>query len=390
MKKFKMTVLFFILILFNRGALASELFRPYRSGRADFDVTVDYFKTTSNFISDGSKTDLLSGTYFQIINTTIGGRYVLLQDWGVTTGLNVGSSESSDALATRKNSTLNKAFIGTDYQIFNTHFWSLVADLSYSYAVEKIDPTADNTLSSDGADEVKGILTTALDFDGLVPFGQVGVDYRMQGLSTLLLYSGGIELRFDDIKFGGLLTGQATLKNDDNTDKPFLRDVVTGRVNAGSRKFDSINPTLLDSEIYLKYNFDSNFSLKTFGGYTVIGTNNAVGFHVGAAVNWGFGGESSNSKSSSSGKVKQMKRSLPQNKISIDPNDKSFTEDTNDGVNQDYFKPVTTGQDQYIEQIEGSQNSLNNATQPDVPPATNPAEKDYKIKLKKLKKPSSP
>ena len=384
-----MMALLFILFLFNRATLASELFRSYRADRADFDITVDYFKTTANFISDGSKTNLLSGTYFQIINTTIGGRYVLLQDWGVAAGLNVGSGESTDALATRKNSTLNKAFFGTDYQIFNTHFWSLVADFSYFYAVEKIDPAADNALNSDGADEVKGTLTTALDFNGIVPFGQVGIDYRMQGFSTLLLYSGGLELHFDDIKLGGLLKGQATLKNDDDTDKPFLRDLVTGRVNAGSRKFDSINPTLVDSEIYLKYNFDSNFSLKTFGGYTVIGTNNAVGFHAGATVTWGFGGDSASKKNSTS-KIKQMKPSRPQNKISIDPNDKSFSEDTNDGVNQDYFKPVTSGPDQYIEQIQGSQNSLNNATEPDAPAATNPSEKEYKIKLKKLKKPSSP
>lgn len=389
MKKFRMTALFFILILFNRAAVASELFRPYRAGRADFDITIDYFKTTANFISDGSKTDLLAGTYFQIINTSIGGRYVLLQDWAVTAAVNVGSSESTDALATRRNSTLNKALIGTDYQIFNTRFWSLLADVSYSYAIEKTDLTTDNTLSSDGADEVKAIITTALDFDGLVPFGQVGVDYRTQGLSTLLLYAGGIELRFDDIKFGGLLTGQATLKDDENTAKPFLRDVLTGRVNAGSRKFDSVNPTLLDSEIYLKYNFDSNLSLKTFGGYTLIGTNSAVGIHAGATVTWGFGGDSSN-KSNSSGKVKQLKRPLPQNKISIDPNDKYFSEDTNDGVNQDYFKPVAPGKDQYIEQIEGSPKSLKNATEPDTPAATNPSEKDYKIKIKKLKKKSSP
>ena len=389
MKKIKITALFFILILFNRMALGSELFRSYRPGRADFNATLDYFKTTANFNSDGSKTDLLSGTYFQIINTNFGGRYVLIQDFGVTASANVGSSESTDALATRRNSTLNKIFIGADYQIFKTHFWSLTSELSYNYAVEKVDPTSDNTLSSDGADEVKGVLTSALDFDWLVPFGQVGINYRTQGLSTLLLYVGGLELRFDNIKFGGLLTGQATLKDDDNSTKPFLRDVVTGRVNAGSRKFDSVNPTLLDSEIYLKYNFDSNFSLKTFGGYTFLGTNNAVGIHAGTTLTWGFGGEPS-SKSNSAVKVKQLRRPLPKSTISIDPNDKYFNEDTNDGVNQDYFKAVSPGRDQYIEQIEGSPKSLKNATEPDAPVEPNPVEKDYKIKIKKLKKQSSP
>ena len=59
-------------------------------------------------------------------------------------------------------------------------------------------------------------------------------------------------------------------------------------------------------------------------------------------------------------------------------------------MNQDYFKTVSPGQDQYIEQIEGSPKSLKNATEPDAPAAKNPSEKDYKIKIRKLKKPSSP
>lgn len=389
MKKFKIIMPVLLLTIFNTTVLADEIFRPYFPGRADFNFTVDYFKTTANFISDGSKTDMLSGMYFQNIDTTFGARYVLLENLGFSTALKVGNSESTDAVATRRNSSLSKILLGSDYQVFNTGFWNLTADLSYSQAIEKVDPATDSALNNDGANEIQGGLRTSLDFDRFAPFGQIGINYRTEGLSTLLLYSGGLEFRFESIKLGGLVTGYSTLKEDENTAKPFIRDLVTGRVDAGSKKYYSVNPTLLDSELYLQYNFDRNLSFKTFGGYTLIGTNTAVGFHMGAAVTWGFGGEESNPQRSSLTKGNQNKKSNLKNTLSMDPSDKQFSEDTNDGVNQDYFKPVIPTQDHYIEQLKGSPKSLQNATEiepQEAPFNANTFEKDYKIKLKKKKK----
>ncbi len=375
------------LTFLNSEAYAADFFRDYRDGRADFGANLNYFKSTANFNSDGTKSDLISGTYFQSIDTTLSTRYVLIKDLGLSTTLNVGSSESADTLATRRNSSANKISIGSDYQIFNTGFWNLILDLSYSHALEKVDATADTVLNNDGANEVQAGLSTTLNFDGFVPFGQVGAIYRTEGLSTLLTYTGGAELRFDEIKLGGLLNGYSTLKQDENTARPFVRDLLTNRVDAVSKKYDAVNPTLLDSQIYLSYNFDPDFSIKTFGGYTLIGSNDAVGLHFGAAMTIGFGGERYVKRNQI--RNNSLQKSPPKNSLSLDPNEKSFKEDTNDGVNQDYFKPVNPSKDQYIEQIEGSPKSLKNATEPDpvVPTAAETAlQKDYKIKIKKKKK----
>ncbi len=387
----KILIIFTLLSLvtfFKTHASADEMFRNYRDGRADFDLTVNYFKTTANFSADGSKTDLLSGTYFQNIDTVIGARYVLFKDFGMSSGINIGSAEATDMVATRRNSTLNKIYVGADYQVFNTGSWNLITDFSYSHALEKIDTAGDSTLNNDGADEVKAILTSTVDFGGFVPFGQIGINYRTEGLSTLLLYSGGAELRFSEVTLGGMVTGYSTAKQDENTTKPFVRDTVTARVDAGSKKFDSVNPTLLDSLVYLKYNFDQDLSFKTFAGYTLLGTNTAVGLHFGAAVNWGFGGETI--RRSQPTKNTSGRKQKPRSNLSVDPMDKNFKEDTNDGVNQDYFKTVNPAKDKYIEQINGSPKSLENATDPEPEPEDNQKfEKEYKIKLKKKKKKKS-
>lgn len=392
MKKIRIILPLFLLTVLVRSGFADEVLHSYRQGRADFGISVDYFKTTANFGTDGSKVDLLSGNYFQKIDTYIGARYVLFDDWSVFANVKVGGSESMDALSTRRNSSVSQILIGTGYQLFNTGFWATSVDLSYTQAVEKIDPATDNVLNNDGANEVRGLATTSLNFDDLVPFAQVGINYRTEGLATLLLYTGGVELKLSPVNLGVLLRGLSTLKEDANTARPFVRDLITGRVDAGSRKYDSINPSLLDSELYLKYDFGRDLSFKTFGGYTLSGSNSAVGFHVGAEINWGFGADGSRSSSVPT-KRNAVRKPIPKNKITLDPSDKSFTEDTNDGVNQDYFKPLAPAKDQYIEQIEGSPKSLKNATESESDPAAvvpvqqpEPFAQDYKIKLRKKKK----
>ena len=79
--------------------------------------------------------------------------------------------------------------------------------------------------------------------------------------------------------------------------------------------------------------------------------------------------------------------------------DNYFKEDTNDGVNQDYFKPVAPAQKNYIQQVEGSKQNLQNTTTNDqvneqakqneeVKKQLNNLEYTIKLKQKKKKKKS--
>ncbi|MFZ3228808.1 MAG: hypothetical protein WA160_01290 [Pseudobdellovibrio sp.] len=399
MKKIKIITIGFLLVAFSNLAFADSNFRSYSLGRIDTEVTVNYFKTDSNFSTSGSKVDLPSGFTYQVINFTPEVRYVVLPDFGISAGLNVGSAESSDTIATRRNSSLNKIFIGADYLLYNTNWLSLMTEFSYTQVLEKVKIDTDTVLNSDGANEIIALISSVINYEPFYPFFKGGIKYRTEGLSSLFLYIAGIETRFSDFSLGGLATGYISIKDDDLTSTSSTREILTNRVDAYSKKYDSINPNLLDSEFYLKYNFSKDLAMKAFAGYTILGSNTAMGLHAGFSAQWSFGGDSIRTSHPKEVEQKRqqvvkplppviIKKAVP---IKTNPtNSNGFKEDVNDGVNQDYFKPVTPSNEEYIEQIEGSSKSLKNATDPeptdDMTVKQIDSNSGYQIKLKKIKK----
>ncbi len=354
----------------------NEVFKNFTDGRFDSNYSFEFFKTEANFSSDGAAVALPSGNYYQISNINLSGRYVPTSDLGFFTSVNIGNAESSNPSATRKNSTLNQFTLGIDYLMYDSGTFSMYADVSYGYAIEKIKLDTDSVLNNDGADEVRAQLTTIINLDGIYPFGRIGVNYRNEGLASLMTYAAGFELRYEQIALGGGIDGYLTIKEDAKTNQSIDRDTVTARVNAGSKAFYGINPNHMDSDIYLKYRFDEEISLKVNGGYSLIGSNSAQGFHVGIAFAWGFGGQQNSQR------LVPVYREIPTTKK---PPTKKFEEDTNDGVNQDYFKPVKPSQDNYIKQMDEPK-AVVPQDEPSIP-ATKPmpaAPPGYKLKLKKI------
>ena len=367
-------------------------------GKYEFDITLDYFKTTSNFSSAGTKESLPSGNHLQSINTMFRTRYTLTEQSALVGGVVIGNTESKDNLATRTNSSLSHVVFGGDYRIIETQLWNLTAEGSFTYILDKFNAATDAALNNDGANEIKALLGMSYFWGDFRPFAKGGINYRFEGLSTLFIYSLGSEIRYDSFYYGFLLNGVMTIKDDEKTQKAFERESVTNRVNASSKRYHSINPNLLDTEVYITFKLNKNFSIKPFAGYTLSGSNTAEGFHMGITVGWGHEAPIQRFKSQKT----ELKNKNTDRPTAIDPSDKGFKEDTNDGVNQDYFKNVNPSKDNYIEQLEGPSKNLQNATEPEPEseqeyiapiskpkpkPVFNPAiEKDYKIKIKKKKK----
>ncbi len=382
MKNLKKIALIVSLLLLGQNLFASEVFKNFNQGRFDSEYQVNFFKTDANFAADGAQQSLLNGNTFQIIDAGLEARYVLIKDLGLFAGLNVGSSESNDAFATRRNSSLNFVHLGADYNLLTYDWMDLYVDLSYHHAIEKIASDTDSALNSDGASEVHADTVMLFSFDYIKPFAAIGVNYRMEGLSTLLTYAVGAESHFDSFILGAALNGFASVVDDSKTSSTFERDFIINRVNAGSKKYASINPNHLDSDLYMKYIFNEDFSFKVNGGYSVIGSNSAVGYHVGAAFNWGFGG----------GEARRQSHPVDRSKKTTAQPAKKFQEDTNDGVNQDYFKPVKPSNENYIDEVSPSKSGTKavEATDDEMQMTTkktlSPNDPEYKIKLKKKKK----
>ncbi len=377
-----------LLLTFSEESLANNPYQVFKKNRIDFDIKTNYFKSEANFTSDGSQQSLFRSNSFQNIDVTSSVRWELIEDLGLIGGFNIASSESSDALSTRKNSTLNRIDLGADYLFWNSDIHEAFVRLMSSYSLEKIELNTDSVLNSDGATEIKPEVVIRFNFGGLYPYASGGLNYRSNGLSMLATYAAGIEARFSEIGLGAAILGRTSIKDDDQTNSASVRDILNNRVNAGSKKYFAVNPNSTDLELNLNFSASDNLLFKLFGGYTLLGSNSAVGYNAGIAVNFNYGEK--NQVRSVHKKKNKLQSNENLNTISREPTPNDFKEDTNDGVNQEYFKPVAPVQKEYINQVDGSAENLENTTATDaeleqIQIKQKLQDGEYKIKLKKKK-----
>jgi hypothetical protein len=387
----KKLLLSFLLFVFAQPTFASNPYQVFHKDRMDINVRANYFKSQSNFGSDGSQQSLLGDNYFQNIDVTSSLRWELIEDLGFIGGFNVAASESADLLTTRKNSTVNRIDIGADYLFWTSSIHETFATIMYSHSLEATALNTDTVSNSDGAAEIQADISTRFNMNGFYPYFQGGLNYRSEGFSTLATYAVGAEFRFSEIGLGASILGKASITDDQYTGTPATRDTVNNRVNGGSKKYFAVNPNSTDLEVNLNFAASEMMLLKFFGGYTLVGSNSALGYNAGVTLNLAFGG----SKAHSVRKRSEHKDNL--NTISRELTPEDFKEDTNDGVNQDYFKPVAPAQKNYIQQVEGSKQNLQNTTTNDqvseqekqneeVKKQLNNLEYTIKLKQKKKKK----
>ncbi|MES2802763.1 MAG: hypothetical protein V4654_09750 [Bdellovibrionota bacterium] len=362
-------------------------YQVYRPQRFDLAVDTQFYKTTANFDSGGEKTDLAFENSFQIVDVSPQLRWGMFRDLGVRLGGNVGSSESVDPINTRNNSTFNRLDVGADYRLLNYESFQTILDFEYSHAIEKVQTATDSSLNSNGASEIKSTLIMRLDLGSFYPYTYIGANIRSEGLSTLLTYGVGGEFRFSELGLGAVVEGFSSVKDDEFTNSASRRDLITTRVNGGSRKFYSINPNALAAEVFLNFAMTEWIKFKAYGGADVTGSNTSQGFFVGGALtftlDYGSGGDDLEEQ-------RVIRRSQRAKKVKK-PVDNSFKESTDDGVDQNYFKSVDPSNDDYVQPIEeeeeqqpapqnGTGSSVNPSTQSDLD------QLGYQIKLKKLKK----
>lgn len=337
-----------------------QVYKPYR---LDIAIDTQFYKTTANFDSNGEKVNLPFDNTFQIIDVNPQLRWGITQDLGLRLGGNIGSSESVDPTNTRTNSTFNRVDVGADYLLLDFDSFQTILDFEYSHAIEKVEATTDSALNSNGANEVKPTVLLRMDLDSFYPYAYIGGNFRSEGLSTLMTYGAGGEFRFSEMGLGAAIKGFATVKDDEFTNSPTGRDSVTSRVNAGSKKFYSINPNSMATELFLNFAMTNDIKFKVYGGADIIGSNTSQGFHAGAMLTYALDFD---------GGKERVQRTKKRG---------GFKEDTDDGVDQNYFKPIDENKDDYVQPLDEQPSSqVDPATQNDLD------ELGYTIKLKKLKK----
>lgn len=338
--KFLNPTLVILGILFCFGqSFAINHYKHFEAGIWQAQSQVSYLKSKTNFNTSGKISDLPNSNYFQIIDITSGVKYGISDDFNAFGNFNVGIAESNSTDATRSNSTLNKILVGGEYLLGNS-FPQFILEFYGLFDLEKVDNGQDNVMNSEAANELTGKLNLQFDFSSFYIFGYGGYSYRDKGRSNLFPWGLNAEWAFDGTTLGGEIFGFQSITDDKDKGaaNEVVRDALRSRVNGGSAKYYTTNPSVIDSNLYLKIGFGRDFMIWIAGGIPLVGNNYSNGPHVESGLRWTFGSGSlkRNHKREVSIPVSETSR------LSTDKKVETFKEDTNDGVDQRIFKATPT------------------------------------------------
>lgn len=306
----------------SEGRALNE-FKRYSDNLWELEVTSKYFQTSANYLKSGGTFDSLpNGNTYQLLNTDFSARWVPLKNWGFIAGTSLGYAQSKDTTQTRSNSQFNRLFLGTDFILFERGF-KLIPELTAVIPLVKADKTSDAAQTAEGATELAGRLIARFDFSRFHNQGYFGVNYRDEGRASLMTYGAGSEIEFHNWFLGGEIAGFTTAQQDTSTANPADRETTSFKVNAQSAIFNSVNPGILNANLWYRYEGAQN-SLTLGGGTTLNGTNSAAGQQVFAS--W----------------VHRFQKTFHSSEPSepMRPVLDRFKEETHDDVDQNLFRPA--------------------------------------------------
>lgn len=328
MKRAMLLGILWTLSFWSPLAAAAEGTRKFKDGSWDLGAAGSYFVTNANYTNSGSQTSLLGGDSYTLLDLDFTGRGVI-GAFALDAGLKVGNAESKGTTATRANSSISSASVGLEY---GTAFGAIevIPSLSLSIPVEKVSIDQDSVMNNEGVLATTAFLDVQTPFEGFTLISGAGYTMRGEGRSQLIPWHLGVEIDGDAKAFGLLLHGYQSFQDDSDTGttNEANRQVTSIRVNAGSCTFYCLNPSIVETRGFARFDVNRRWTLELAGEFSVTGANSAVGFSLGGGIVYHF----------DAAPVRRKKRS-PRDGLAVDPYSDLFQEDTNDGVDQKMFTP---------------------------------------------------
>lgn len=247
-------------------------------------VKTSFFDSDANFdASDGTFERLGGSKYFKVFNLGVLWDQVVSKRGAWRFGLTGSQAESFDGSFVRKNSALTEVMLGYQY-FFKAKPIKMKPEIFVIYPVKSVDETTDEVIPSEGAPIAKFGMWFQKRWLSLDNYAYLGFTHRAEGRSSLAEYTLGTKKDMDGIELGAEVSGFESVTDDEFTDIPTQRSAITDAVNGGSRKFFSVNPSLLTTKFYLNLQVSDAFSLE--GGYGIdiqgknVGKGNTIYFNL--------------------------------------------------------------------------------------------------------------
>lgn len=320
--KLLFSVAFFI-FLPALQALGFDEFRTTEAGQWDLEADFNYYNATANYSRDGGEYESLPGGFaYKLMEFDFGARWTPSNKWGFFTQARYGYAASDDGVTSRTNGAFSHLKFGADLQMGRFASFDLMPEFSLLFPMSRVSPSEDKVLVGEGAMELDARLIAKTQWSFLQPMAFVGITYRDEGRSTLLPYGFGAEVAFSSMALGAELRGYQSIIDDEKTDEPLTKEGVRFK-NGGALKFYSVNPSLLETNLWLRFNKSGRYQFKIGGGTSITGSSMAAGWSVFTTLNYQFETTARSSYDSAP----------PQPDPAIE-----FREETHDGVDQNIFR----------------------------------------------------
>lgn len=281
----KITTILFLTMPFS--ANAERLyghFEPskFKAQRIGLKYEMDYFNTSGNFaLGSNEKVSLQNDNSFETLNFHLQADYDVSSKLSYTFGLRFGSSSSRSSGVNRSNTAVKGIFLGGAYKLRLIKGWASVADIRYYLAQERNSLSSDIVSIGDGVNWFAGGLWLGKRLGKQSAlWNYFGLKLRGGGLSDLFLYSVRPFYKSGKFKFGGGLEGFISVTDDDNTDNPTPRLLVSSQLNGNSFRYFSVNPSYHELQGFISYKFKSFTELKVGLGMPILGESTADGLRA--------------------------------------------------------------------------------------------------------------
>ena len=242
-------------------------------------VSSEYFSSKANYDSSrGGYVRLVGDSKYSSFDTKFRGRYNFSQKVSAFGGFGLGYASATDLFVEKTNSQLTELVGGVDF-LLSKRFVYLIPELMFSFPMSRTDAMQTAPLTSDGVTYMRAGLYLHKPYKKfrLGAFG--GAQIPLEDLATRVVFEVTADMRlFKVMTFGGGISGYESVLADRGTQ--LGRSATAARSSAGSYRYYSFEPSLLEARGWLGFRPDKSLWIRAGLGKTINGIRAAEGFSV--------------------------------------------------------------------------------------------------------------
>lgn len=275
----RLTLFFLITLTCVTNFTANAEPIPIHLGEWSFTDHLSYFRSGANFDNAGTNTSGLPlGGYYSLLHNQFSASYDAFKDWRFHASTGFGYAIGNNSNTTYSGFAMTEVSGGAQYW-FKRRSWALVPSFQAAFPFKRVTFDTNDSLVNEGSAWLEPGAWGVLYLRPVNVYGYLGYRHQDGGRAGLLMSEAGVSYRFPSSRIRGGMRGQTAVVNDTHTgDQEHIRNVVTSRVDAGSFKFYSVNPTLYEVYAEMDWIVTRQWEVGAGGAYTVYGAHAAHGW----------------------------------------------------------------------------------------------------------------